>query len=323
MATIVFKCPHCGGPFECAEGDRSAVCRFCGVTSVISGDSGVHRLLIRERVDLNAARAAVRKLLAAGGDARESASSFSFKEGTLLFLPFWRIRGIATGWQWREKETFREEVEYDENGTRFTRTVKGENERSFSLVAAPLDLSTPAGDYSPYGQMPVGLAAAVLKCEALDYRETAARATVVDPLKGIAQARQEALAITRVGGNPDGTVHQEARVRISSEWLALTYYPIWRLLFTRGGRVYPVTIDAVNCTIIRCQFPGEEQRERFLPLALIAMVLLGWTTMPAAGAALTALSAYLLKWRTGTLDAPSIIKLLAGTPKRSVGVERG
>jgi len=323
MATIVFKCPHCGGPFECAEGDRGAVCRFCGVTSVISGDSGVHRLLIRERIDLNAARTAVRKLLAAGEPGRESATSFSFKEGTLFFLPFWRVRGMATGWQWREKETFREEVDYDENGTRFTRTVKGENERSFSLIAKPLDFSTPAGEYSSFGQMRVGIAAAVLKCEALDYQDTAARGTVADPLKGVAQARQEALAVTRGGGNSEGTIRREERVRISSEWLALTYYPVWRLLFTRGGRVYPVAIDAVNGDVIRCQFPGEERRERFLPLAFIAMVLLGWTTTPTAGVALTALAVYLLKWRTGTLDAPSIIKLLAGTSKRSAGVQRG
>jgi len=322
MATIVFKCPHCGGPFECAEGDRGAVCRFCGVTSVISGDTGVHRLLIRERIDLNNARAAVRKLLAAGGDARESAS-YSFKESTLIFLPFWRVRGMATGWQWREKETFREEVDYDENGTRCTRTVKGENERSFSLVAKPLDFSTPAGDYTPFGQMRVGLAAAVLKCEALDYQDAASRGIVVDPLKGVAQVRQEALAMIRGGGDSDGTIRQEARVRISSEWLALSYYPVWRLLFTRDERVYPVTIDAVNGDVIRCQFPGEEQRERFLPLALIALVLLGWTTMPTAGVALTALAAYLLKWRVGTLDVSSIIKLLAGTSKRSVGVQRG
>lgn len=319
MATIVFKCPHCGGPFECAEGDRGAVCRFCGVTSVLSGDSGVNRLLVRERIDLNAARAAVRKLLAGG----ESVTSFSFTEGTLLFLPFWRIRGTATGWQWREKETFREEVDYDENGTRFTRTVKGQNERSFSLIAKPLDYSMPAGDYSPFGQVRVGLAAAVLKCEVMDYQDAATKATVVDPLKGVAQARQEALAISRGGGDSDGTVRQEVRLRISSEWLALTYYPVWRLLFTRGGRVYPVTIDAVNGAVIKCQFPGEEQRERFLPLALIALVLLGWTTMPAVGVALTALAVYLLKWRTGTLEASSIIKLLAGASERSAGVQRG
>jgi DNA-directed RNA polymerase subunit RPC12/RpoP len=323
MATIIFKCPHCGGPFECTEGDRGAVCRFCGVTSVISGNSGVNRLLIRERIDLNDARTAVRKLLAAEVSDRESVASFSFKEGSLLFLPFWRLRGMATGWQWREKETFREEVDYDENGTRFTRTVKGPNERTFSLVAKPLDFSTPAGEYSPFGQIRAGLAAAVLKCEAMDYLQAAARGTVVDPLKGVNQARQEALAISRGGLDSEVTVRQEARVRISSEWLALTYYPVWRLLFTRGGRVYPVTIDAVNCDVIKCQFPGEEQRERFLPLALIALIILGWTTTPIGGVALTVLAVYLLKWRTGTLDVSSVFKLLAGTSERSVGVQRG
>lgn len=84
-----------------------------------------------------------------------------------------------------------------------------------------------------------------------------------------------------------------------------------------------MTIDAVNGDVIKCQFPGEEQRERFLPLLLVAVVLLGWTTMPTVGVVLTVLAAYLLKWRTGTLDASSIIKLLAGTSRRSAGVQRG
>jgi len=323
MATIVFKCPHCGGPFECAEGDRGSVCGFCGVTSVISGDTGVHRLLIRERIDLNAARTAVRKLIATGTKSHEDAASFSFTEGTLIFLPFWRVRGMAMGWQWREKETFREEFDYDENGTRYTRTVKGPNERSFSLLAKPLDFSTPAGDYTVFGQVRAGLAAAVLKCEVMDYPDAAARATVVDPLKGIAQARQEALAMTQGSGDSNGSIRREARVRISSEWLALTYYPVWRLLFTRGDKVYPVTIDAVNGDVVKCRFPGAEERERFLPLALIALLVLGWTTMPLVGVAATALAAYLLKWRTGTLAVSSIITLLAGTPERSAGVQRG
>jgi len=112
-------------------------------------------------------------------------------------------------------------------------------------------------------------------------------------------------------------------VRISSEWLALTYYPVWRLLFTRGDKVYPVTIDAVNGDVVKCRFPGAEKRERFLPLVLIALLVLGWTTMPPVGVAATALAAYLLKWRTGTLAVSSIVTLLAGTPERDAGVQRG
>ncbi|MEI7817390.1 MAG: hypothetical protein WCI45_09395 [Desulfuromonadales bacterium] len=322
MATIVFTCPQCGGPFECAEGDRGAVCGFCGVTSVISGDIGVSRLLVRERIDLNSARTAVRKLLAVGENGRASAAPFGFQGGELLFLPFWRICGMAMGWRWCEKEVFREEADYDEHGARYTRTIKGLNERSFSLVARVVDFSSSAGDYTAFGPMRVGLATAVLKCEVLDYPETATRGTIVDPLKGVAQARREALAFAQ-GGNANGTVRQESRVRISSEWAAMTYYPVWRLFFTRGARVYPVIVDAVNGDVVKCRFPGEEQTKKLLPLALIALVVLGWTTMPLAGLAATIFAAFVLKWRTGSLDISTIITQLAGTSERNAGVQRG
>ena len=323
MASMVLKCPQCGGPFECDEGARTAVCGFCGVTSVLSGNTGVNRLMIRERIDLNAARTAVRKLLAANVDGEESSVPYRYESARLLFLPFWRMSGMAIGWQWCEKETFTEEVDYDENGTRYTRTVKGVNERIFSLIAKPLYLNTPAGDYSVFGQLRVGLAATVLKCEALDYPDTAARATVVDPLKGVSQARQEALAITRGGTDSGESVRREVRINIASEWLALTYYPLWQLLFTSGDRVYPVTVDAVSGDVVTCRFPGEERRKRFLPLALVALLVLGWTTMPLVGVGATILAVYLLKWQAGTLNISSIIKLLAGTSERSGGRQRG
>ncbi|OGR30881.1 MAG: hypothetical protein A2X83_00705 [Desulfuromonadales bacterium GWD2_54_10] len=323
MATIVFKCPQCGGPFEFAEGDCSSLCSFCGVTSLLVGDRGVHRLIIPERVDLKAARTSLRKLLASQEEGQAFAASFSFSGGSLLFLPFWRIRGMAMGWQWCEKETFKEEIDYDENGTRYTRRVKAPNERVFSLVAKPLSFSSPAGEYTPFGMIRVGLAGDVLQCEPMDYPVAAARGSVVDPLKGIAQARQEALAMTRDSIESEGVVRKESRIRISSEWLALLYYPVWNLHFTRGDRFYPVMVDAINGEVIKCRFPGEKQHGPFLPLAMLALLVLGWTTMPLAGVAATVLVLYLLKSRLGTWDASTIIKLLAGIPERGAGVQRG
>lgn len=322
MATIIFKCPQCGGPFEFAEGDNSSLCRFCGVTSVIVGDTGIHRLVIPERVDLKAARTSVRKLLAREAG-QEFAASFSFNGGSLLFLPFWKIRGVAMGWQWCEKETFKEEIGYEENGARYTRRVKGPKERIFSLIAKPLIFNSPAGDYAAFGTVRVGLAGDVLQCEPMDYLAAAARGSVIDPLKGVAQARQEALAMMRDTSDSEGTVRRESRVRISSEWLALMYYPIWNLHFKRGDRIYPVMVDAVNGEVSRCRFPGETQREPFLPLAMIALLVMGWTTMLFAGVAATILVAYLLKYRTGTLNISAIIRMLAEIPEREGGVQRG
>lgn len=322
MATIVFKCPLCGAPFEFTEGDHVSLCQFCGATSAIAGDTGIPRLLIPERIDLNDARAALRKLLANEGGS-EFAASFNFKGGTLYFLPYWRIHGKAIGWQWSERETYSEEVDYDEKGARYTRQVKGPNERIFSLIAKPLDFASPAGDFTVFGRVRAGLAGSVLKCEVMDYPSAAARGVVVDPLKGVAQARQEALAMSLESAGAEGSIRRESRVKISSEWLSLLYYPVWSLQFARGDSMYPVVVDAVNGEVVKCHFPLEKERKCFLPLALISLILLGWTTMPVAGVAFTLLAAFIFKWQTGSLEISDIVKLLTGIPERGAGVKRG
>lgn len=322
MATIVFKCSLCGGPFEFAEGDRVSDCQFCGATSAIAGDTGVHRLLIAERVDLNDARAALRKLLTHAGG-REFAASFTFKGGRLYFLPFWRVRGRAAGWQWCEKEVWSEEVYYDENGARCTRRVKEANQRDFSVISKTLDFSSPAAGYDAFGPLRAGLAGTVLKCEIMDYRLAAARGVVADPFKGAAQARQEALVMVLQGAASEGVVRSQSRQRITAEWLSLMYYPVWSLQFSRGERLYPVTVDAVSGEVTKCRFPLEKEPELFLPLALIALLMFGWTTMPVVGLLVTALSVAVLKWRVGTLELPVIVRLLTGIPRRDQEVRRG
>jgi len=322
MATIVFKCPLCGGPFEFAEGDRVSECQFCGATSAIVGDSGVHRLLIPERVDLNGARAALRKLLASAGG-QEFAASFDFKGGRLYFLPFWRVRGRAVGWQWCEKETWSDEVYYDENGARCTRRIKGPDQRDFSVISKPVDYSSAAAGYDAFGPLRAGLAGTVLKCEVMDYRLAAARGVVADPFKGAAQARREALAMVLQGTASEGVVRSQSRQRITAEWLSLMYYPVWSLQFSRGELLYPVTVDAVSGDVTTCRFPLEKEPELFLPLALIALLMFGWTTMPVVGLLVTALSVAVLKWRVGTLELPVIVRLLAGIPRRDMEVRRG
>lgn len=322
MATIVFKCPLCGGPFEFAEGDRASECQFCGATSAIVGDSGIHRLLLPERIDLNGARSALRKLLAAEGG-REFAASFDFKSGRLYFLPFWRVRGRAVGWQWCEKESWSEEVYYDENGARCTRRVKEPNQRDFSVISKPVDFSSPAAAYDAFGPLRAGLAGTVLKCEVMDYPLAAARGVVADPFKGAAQARHEALAMLLQGATPEGLLRRESRQRITGEWLSLMYYPVWSLQFSRGEILYPVTVDAISGDVTRCRFALEKEPELFLPLALIALLLYGWTTVPVVGLLMTALSVALLKWRVGTVELPVLVRLLAGIPRRDQEVRRG
>lgn len=322
MASVVFKCPQCGAPFEFNEGDRVAICSFCKMVSAVVGDVGVNRLVIPHRIDQHAALSSVRKLLASFAG-ENYAASFSVVSSELLFLPFWRIKGMALGWQWHQSEVFREEVEYDENGARITKKVRQPDEKKFSPMAKPVDVTMPAGDFRLFGAIRSGIAATVQKSEVMDFETVSAMGTIIDPLKGLAHAKQEVIAMLLSGMHKNAAVKSEARIHIANEWHSILYYPVWNMVFRRNGIIYPVSVDGICGDVTRCRFPGKFNKSPFLPLALIALILFGLTTAPLLGVASFVICWFFLAKRYGHVDLHTIITCIIDEGKRETGVERG
>ena len=275
--SAAIRCPQCGSPFSFREGTRNAKCPSCGTSLAVSGEAGIPRFYLEERFDLPRARSATRKFLATSGVDPALVETLKFERGELCFLPFWSLRGVAVGWQWLERESVIREEVVDENGTKRVQERRGPREQVFETVASPLDFSSPAFDSSAFGLRGIALAGAVLPLRGMDHAALERRGTVFDPVKGSDQVRIEALAAARDRSRPDGVLRFRDHIRLCGEKLALLSYPVWRLSFTVGERIYPVVVDAVNGRILKGRFPGRREIRLFAPMLAILVLVYAWT----------------------------------------------
>uniref|UniRef100_A0A831XK04 Zinc ribbon domain-containing protein n=1 Tax=Geobacter metallireducens TaxID=28232 RepID=A0A831XK04_GEOME len=283
--TVTISCPQCGSPFSFREGDRNARCPSCGTPLAISGEAGIPRFWIEERVDLAQARANARRAVAAAGGDPRVVERLRFEGGELCFLPFWRLRGHAAGWLWSERETVVREEEYDENGMRRVREVRGPNECTTESVMVAVDYSSPACDVSRFGLRGIAVAAAVLPLQGMDFALVSRRGTVFDPVKTPDEVRREAVAQARSRGGGKGVLRSAGRLSLCGERLSLISYPVWSLSFARGERLYHVTIDGVNGRVLAGRLPGASRLTLLRPLLTVTLLVFAFTVHHLAGAA--------------------------------------
>lgn len=266
-------CPQCGGPLDFSEGSRTTVCGSCRTPLAVTGAAGITRYYLDDTLDLAAARTAVRRFLATKGVAEAMVTQLHFDSGELCFLPFWRLRGHAVGWSWQERETVVVEEYIDDQGIPHQREQKGLPAREHQILALPVDYSSPACDLSPYGLAGIATVSSVLPLKGMAYDRVARRGTVFDPAKEAEQVRREALGLARDRSRTKGTLRCEERLELCGEQLALLYYPVWKLGFVKGERLYPVIIDGVNGRVLKARFPGKAEIRLLAPLVTVTLLV--------------------------------------------------
>jgi hypothetical protein len=281
--SAAISCPQCGSPFSFREGTRNALCPSCGTSLAVSGEAGIPRFCLEERLDLPRARSEARKFLSTSGVDPGLVKTLKFEKGELCFLPFWSLKGIAVGWQWLERETIIREEVVDDNGTKRTVERRGPREQVFETISSPLDFSSPAFDCSAFGLRGIALAGAVLPLRVMDHALLKRRGTVFDPVKGADEVRREALSAARDRSRANGVLRIRDRIRVCGEKLAFISYPVWRLSFTAGERVYPMVVDAINGRMLKGRFPGRPGIRLFAPMLAILVLVYAGTLYRALG----------------------------------------
>jgi len=282
-------CPQCGGPLDFSEGSRTTVCGSCRTPLAVTGAAGITRYYLDDNLDLAEARTAARRFLATKGVDEAMVSQLRFVGGELCFLPFWRLRGHAVGWQWAERETIIVEEYVDEQGVSRQREQKGPQEREHEILALPVDYSSPACDLTPYGLAGIATVSSVLQLKGMAYDRVALRGTIFDPAKEAEQVRREAMGLVRERSRKKGTLRHEERLELCGEQLALVYYPVWKLGFARGERLYPVVVDGVNGRVLKARFPGQAEIRVLAPLVTVTLLVFAFCFHLATGIVATAL----------------------------------
>ena len=282
-------CPQCGGPLDFSEGCRTTVCGSCLTPLAVTGAAGITRYYLRDKLDVTEARTAARRFLATKGVDETVATQLRFGGGELCFLPFWRLRGHAVGWQWVERESVVVEEYVDEQGMTRRRELKGPQERESEMLALPVDYSSPACDLAPYGLTGIATVSSVLALKGMDYDHLTRRGTVFDPVKEVEQVRREAVGLVRERSRKKGTLRHETRLELCGEQLALIYYPVWKLGFARGERLYPLIVDGVNGRVLKARFPGRAEIRLLAPLSTVTLLAYAFTFHVSTGIVAVAL----------------------------------
>jgi DNA-directed RNA polymerase subunit RPC12/RpoP len=264
-------CTSCGGALEIDEGVTNLACGYCGTAVAVVGERGVARRMVRERLDREAALAAVRKWFTSGYR-KEPALRRHAKmvETFLAWFPFVRTEMDVVGWALGYTTTRRKK------GDRVAEQRRPEErqiERSF-------DRTVPAADMAEFGVARVDLRGDHV--EPLDLDVLRARGMVFRPVRAPAEEaerlEQQALEEAATDASPD---------RVTYRWTAplgrrvtLVYYPMWVVRFAFRSRYYQVLVDAEDGSIAWGKAPGNHTfRAGSLIAACAAACFVGTTVL--------------------------------------------
>lgn len=287
-ALLTLSCPCCAGLLSVAEGDTNTVCRHCGNRLLLPG--GVRRYISRDLVGSSCAARAVRERLLGPGGALPEGSAV--KSARLYYVPFWSVTCRVDGYVLGTRPLFVEkeidtEAEFSERGHRPAfarkkvryRTGSGAVEQGVSLN---LDITVSGARLEPLGIPSLGsktqMALSGMELgrgrlpEGLSVFDSGnlPEGTVVDPVVGLQEAREEAGSVVERlsrGAGPD--LEQRAvHLSVTGKRERLVYYPLWTVGFTVRGDLYTAVVDGRTGAVLTGRFPSDaRQRRRLLMFA--------------------------------------------------------
>ena len=237
------SCPRCGGMVTIPEGQEIVICPFCDLRSVVSGEHGIRRYQIPQRVDRDAAAAAYQKFLSGSmAIARDVHRTAHLSEVLMVHLPFWASWGRAVGWIFGEKEVG------DSDHRRYEpREVRIVEEMSWNAAAC---------EVGEFGVTEINLAGRPLEPYAAD--DLHRTGMVFEPVGSADEAMQmankdfEQRAVAKA--NLDRV--SQSFVRTLRPRQALVYYPLWVLRYTYRQRAFQVVVDGFSGEVLYGKAPG-------------------------------------------------------------------
>ena len=237
------SCPRCGGMVAIPEGQEIVICPFCDLRSVVSGEHGIRRYQVPQRVEREAATAAYQKFLSGSmAIARDVHRTAQLTEVLMVHLPFWASWGRAVGWIFGEKEVG------DSDHRRYEpREVRIVEEMTWNAAAC---------EVGEFGVTEINLAGRPLEPYAAD--DLHRSGMVFEPVGSADEAMQmanqdfEQRAVAKAGLDRVS----QSFVRTLRPRQALVYYPLWVLRYTYRQRAFQVVVDGFSGEVLYGKAPG-------------------------------------------------------------------
>lgn len=289
--TFGVSCSACGGSLRVHEGERSIRCEYCDAALLITRPRGIRGYILDPRISEGKARLAALKHLSEKTGGRIKARHASIIDLRMINVPFWRMSGMMSGWISGDEIT-RHEIEVPVPGPHGTRMVSRtqEEKRPFSrLTFKRIDWSTPACSLRHLGLQGISLKTQLLQWNVFEH-EMKDRLNIALPMKTAAQARSDGYNYMTTLASPAGASIKASRFDLFGNRLSIYYYPVYILRYRHAGRIYSITIDGNNGTVIRGDVPWWRKitpRSFFLVPAFTAILAGTWWPLLIIAAAAT------------------------------------
>ena len=285
--TFGVTCPSCGGSLKVKEGQSSIRCEYCYANLFIANPRGVKSFFLKPRITAGKAKLEALHCISKNSGGRIKAKYTSVVEHKLIHVPFWRMRGRFIGWICGEEiELKRIEKSTATPSGKISRQVLTQESIPFSkFVSKHVNWSAPACFMKHLGMQGISLKASMLEWEIFnhDFKTTM---NIALPTISAKTARMDSYQhITNIA-KPSGAKIDASRFHLFGSTLSIYYYPVYFLRYKFKERVYVITIDGNNGSIIRADVPGRKKinpagfffipalfaflAETYFPLLLIA-----------------------------------------------------
>lgn len=269
MSLTHLGCPSCGGTLSLAEGQRVAICRYCGGGSLALIPGAIPRFVITLGISREAAVTVAQKVLTRPMLPQGLRAHGRIQEISLCYVPFYEFTGTRLGTFLLKEETKApppEDGEQDRDFQRWLLEPRVEKEdtrvvqQEYVRIGPGCDLSELAVDRIRLEGMRRGPAPAPL--EPFDLVALQSRATVFAPTKPPAGFADDSQRRIKVKGDRTGVVEQR---------LKILYYPIWQARYRHAGRPYEITVDGVTGMVLRGRAPLEIRRGAAIALGALGL----------------------------------------------------
>jgi hypothetical protein len=282
-------CPECGGSIRINEGDRSVRCAYCGSALYVTSPRGVQSYILPPRVTSAKARLAAIHYIAERTGGRIGARNTSAVDLKLIHVPFWRMRGRLMGWLsgYRIKLERAETAPDDPAAGQACMTMREMHEAYSRLVFKRVDWSAPACVLPCLGLQGISFRTSFLEWDVLDDRRLA-EYTIAFPTRSERGARKDALSYLTRLATPAGTTVRVSRFHLFDSRFSLYYYPVYVLRYRFAGRIYTVTVDGGNGSVVRGEVPRYRRLDAkmfFFAPALLALFASTWLPLAFIAAA--------------------------------------
>ncbi len=241
--------------------NRMVLCSNCGALSVISGDSGILSFTVPPKVTKSEAIIDIKRWFHSINMPGDLARNSKLEELEMFFIPFWMIEGEVTGWIYGRTPVMKERVRFEGNRRIVTKHKVGDEPYEKLLKQQQtwegIGIDLPA------------LGTGTLKNKFKKILNQDFIFTNRDNIKKLGTIYETTPTMDELLSRMEGkligkTVIFNCQGQFEVKYIDLSvikshvtvlYYPVWHLKYSYQGRLFQVTLDAVDRQILYGRAP--------------------------------------------------------------------